>query len=73
MGRHGRLLDASVLEALLCPGGVHSDAALLWLQQVRDAPLAVSGASVLQLEARLRSRGDDSVWGLLDAFLGPPE
>lgn len=62
MGRHGRLLDASVLEALLCPGGVHSEAALRWLQQVGAAPLAVSGASVLRFEARLRSeqaRPDD--------------
>jgi len=72
MGRDGRLLDASVLDALLCPGPASSHA-LTWLEQVGEGQLAVTGWSVLQLEAQWSQRRHKQRaapdFNLLEAFL----
>ncbi|MEB3276700.1 MAG: hypothetical protein VKM92_07015 [Cyanobacteriota bacterium] len=72
MGRDGRLLDASVLDALLCPGPASSHA-LTWLEQVGEGQLAVTGWSVLQLEAQWSQRRHSEQFApdfsLLEAFL----
>jgi hypothetical protein len=52
MGSHGRLIDATVLRALLVPGR-ESAAALAWLEQAGDGVLKVSAWSVLELEGEL--------------------
>ena len=65
MGSHGRLIDATVLRALLVPGP-ESAAALAWLQQVGDGVLMVSAWSVMELEGELDGLAQRQ---LLDGFL----
>jgi hypothetical protein len=65
MGSHGRLIDASVLRALLVPGP-ESAAALSWLRQVADGLLMVSAWSVMELEGELDGLAQRQ---LLDDFL----
>jgi hypothetical protein len=52
MGVHGRLVDATLLRALLL-GGPDTATALAWLERVGDGLLAVSAWSVLQLEGEV--------------------
>ena len=64
MGSHGRLLDASLLRALLLPGPGGA-AALDWLERVGEGLLRVSAWSVMELEAELAGRAAQC---LLDGF-----
>ena len=65
MGSHGRLLDVSLLRALLLPGP-KSAAALNWLERVGEGLLRVSAWSVMELEGELDSQAAQR---LLDGFL----
>ena len=65
MGSHGRLLDVSLLRALLVPGP-DGAAALDWLEQVGGGLLMVSAWSVLEFEGELTGLPQRE---LLDAFL----
>ena len=65
MGSHGRLLDVSLLRALLLPGP-KSAAALNWLERVGEGLLRVSAWSVMELEGELDGRAAQR---LLDGFL----
>ena len=65
MGSHGRLLDASLLRALLLPGPGGA-AALDWLERVGEGLLRVSAWSVMELEGELDGRAAQR---LLDGFL----
>lgn len=65
MGIHGRLLDVSLLRALLVPGP-DGAAALDWLEQVDGGLLMVSAWSVLEFEGELTGLPQRE---LLDAFL----
>jgi len=64
MGCHGRLLDATVLRALV--PGQESAAALAWLEQVGDGLLKGSAWSVMELEGELDGLAQRQ---LLDDFL----
>ena len=65
MGSHGRLIDASLLGALLLPGPGGA-AALDWLERVGDGLLRVSAWSVMEFEGELAGRAAQR---LLDGFL----
>ena len=65
MGSHGRLLDVSLLRALLVPGP-DGAAVLDWLEQVGGGLLMVSAWSVLEFEGELTGLPQRV---FLDAFL----
>ena len=65
MGSHGRLLDVSLLRALLLPGP-KSAAALNWLERVGEGLLRVSAWSVMEYEGELAGQAAQC---LLDGFL----
>jgi hypothetical protein len=65
MGSHGRLLDASLLRALLLPGPGGA-AALDWLERVGEGLLRVSAWSVMEFEGELAGQAAQC---LLDGFL----
>ena len=65
MGSHGRLLDASLLRALLLPGPGGA-AALDWLERVGEGLLRVSAWSVMEFEGELAGQAAQC---MLDGFL----
>jgi hypothetical protein len=62
MGSHGRLLDVSLLRALLLPGP-KSAAALNWLERVGEGLLRVSAWSVMELEGELDGQAAQRLLG----------